>query len=481
MKKRVGLDLLNMPVGVSLFKLSYPMLYGIFSITAFNFIDTYFVSMLGTDPLAAMGFTFPVVMLVGALAFGLGIGTTSLVSRTIGSGNYKNVARIVTDSIILSVIIVVVVGLLGFVTMHETFIFLGVEKGIYPLVKQFMTIWYFGVVFFIVPVIGNNAMRGVGDALIPSFIMVVGTLANIVLDPIMIFGIFGFPKMGIAGAALATVMSRALVFFITFYYLHKKHKMIAFRKPCLKLFYIRIYLLFIKNKLISTYLIKIREVIRNWCKILYVGIPAALTTLCIPFAIAVVIKLSAGFGYDAVAAVGAGRRVQALILVVFMALGASIVPFVGQNWGAGKIDRIALGFDICVKFSILYGVVLFVLMLLLSTSIGYIFTKEGTVAAYIGNYLCYIALSSGLQGISVIACRMLTAMNKPIHSALLNIFRFFILYIPLVYLCADFFGMTGIFIGMCIANSVTGLISIWYIKRLLANLRKNSSALCETT
>ena len=473
MRKHIGIDLLNNPVGSSLFKLSYPMLYGVFAMTAFNFVDTYFVSMLGTKPLAAMGFTFPIVMFVGALAFGLGIGTSSLVSRTIGSGGAgRDVARIVTDSIILSIIIVIIVAVFGILMMRQTFVFLGVEKDIFPLVEQFMNIWYLGVVFFIVPMIGNNAMRGAGDTVIPSLIMVIGTVGNVILDPIMIFGLFGFPKMGISGAALATVISRALVFVVTFYYLHTRHGMIAFNKPKFKLFSLRIFILFKKHKIISTYLLKIRRVFFNWLKILYVGIPAALTTLCIPFAIAVVTKVSADFGHDAVAAVGAGRRIQSVGFMVFMALAASIVPFVGQNWGAKKIDRIKKGFNICVKFSILYGFAVFILMLLFSKNIGYIFTKEHNIATYIGNYLCFITLTMGLQGICVLSCRMLTAMNKPIQSAILNIFRFFFLYIPMVYAGAEFFGVTGIFIGMCAANGLTGIIAICYIKRLLIKLDK---------
>jgi putative MATE family efflux protein len=472
MRKHVGIDLLNNPVGPSLFKLSYPMLYGVFSMTAFNFVDTYFVSLLGTKPLAAMGFTFPIVMFVGALAFGLGIGTSSLVSRTIGAGCRKDVARIVTDSIILSIIIVVLVALFGLFTMRQTFAFLGVEKNIYPLVEKFMNIWYLGVVFFIVPMIGNNAMRGAGDTIIPSLIMVIGTVANVILDPIMIFGLMGFPKMGISGAALATVISRALVFVVSFYYLHKRHGMIAFRKPNLKFLSLRLLVLYKKHKIMLSYFLKIRRLLINWFKILYVGIPAALTTLCIPFAIAVVTKVSADFGHDAVAAIGAGRRVQGLLFMVFMALGASIVPFVGQNFGAKKIERIKKGFDICVKFSILYGAGIFILMLLFSKNIGYVFTKEHVIAVYIGNYLCYIALSIGLQGICVISCRMLTAMNKPIQSAILNIFRFFVLYIPMVYAGAAFYGMTGVFIGICVANGLTGLIAICYIKQLLVKLNK---------
>lgn len=126
------------PVGRRLFLLAVPMLAGTFAMTTFNLADTYFVSRLGTLPLAAMGFTFPVIMFIGCIAHGLGMGTTSVVSRSIGEGDYEAARRITTHNLILAVAVVAVLAAVGWLTIEPVFRAIGATDDVLPLIRQYM-------------------------------------------------------------------------------------------------------------------------------------------------------------------------------------------------------------------------------------------------------------------------------------------------------------------------------------------------------
>ena len=276
--------------------MTYPLIAGVFSIVVFNFTDTYFVSLLGTKALTAISFSFPVVIFVGSVALGIGVGAGSLISRTIGEGSSKRIPLIVTNSILLGLVLAIIIIGLGLSSMDQIFKLLGAAPNILPYIENFMKIWFVGAIFFVIPMVGNNAMRATGDTVLPSMIMVLASVLNIILDPLFIFGLLGFPKLGIEGAAVATVISRAIACFACLYFLHYRHQMLTVKIP------------------------RIKTVLIIWWKILYVGIPAAATNIFIPITLAIITRFASSYGSDAVAAFGAGRRIQALAFMVYTGL-----------------------------------------------------------------------------------------------------------------------------------------------------------------
>ena len=446
MKKMKKLNITEDRVGPLLFKLTYPMLLGVFSIVAFNFTDTYFVSRLGTEALAAMGYTFPIVMLAGGIALGVGIGSASLISRTIGAGNTEHVSRYATDSLLLGFLIVLIIVAIGLSTMTPFFSMLGASPELIPHIEEYMTVWYWGVIFMIVPMVGNNCMRATGDMITPCIVMLVAAIFNIILDPIMIFGLLGCPAMGLKGAALATAISRAVALMIVLYAMFYRHKMLTFNMP------------------------KIKETVIIWWKVLYIGVPASVTNLFVPFAVGILTMLGAEYGDQAIAAIGVGRRFESLAVMVFAALSAAIVPFVGQNFGAKKYDRIRSGIKISMIFCMLYGFLTFVLFILVSSQIAEVFSGDKVVIRYISLYLSIVSISYGAQGIWNIVCQTYNAMNKPLLACQLNFILFFVLYMPLAYFGSKTFGISGLFGGVCLANIFGGLVSWKYIKYTMKNL-----------
>ena len=422
-----------------LFRLTIPMTGGIFAMVVFNLTDTYFVSRLGTVHLAAMSFTFPVVMVIYSLSLGLGLGTSSAISRAIGEQNHHHVQRLATDSLLLTVIMVGAVALVGLFTVNPLFRLLGAGPEVLLLIRQYMILWYSCIAVAILPMVANHAIRATGDTLIPSVIMIISAGLNVILDPIMIFGLFGFPRMELMGAALATVLSRAVSLVAALIILHRHYHMIDLSRPAL------------------------RDVLRSWGSILHVGMPTALTNMLMPLSNIVIVRLVAHFGTPAVAAFGAGGRVQFFAYVLPIAMGASLVPFIGQNWGAGRLDRVRWGWGWSCVFGILWGLLCFALALFVARPVAHIFSSDPDVVNTMVLYLVIVFFGSGMQHISVHTGFTLNAMGKPISAAAYNVLRIGGLLLPLTLLGSHLYGLKGIFGGIALANILAGIVALVWV------------------
>ena len=432
--------LINGSVRQGLFTLAIPMVFGILSILAFNLIDVFFISKLGTIELAAISFTFPVVIFIGSIAMGLGTGTSAVVSRAIGEGNREKLIKLTTHGILLSIFIVIIFVVLGFLTMRAVFSLLGTPFLMFPLIREYMNIWYIGMVFLVVPIVGNNALRAAGNMVYPALIMVIGATINAILDPIFIFGLFGFPRLELKGAAIATVLARAITLILSLLVLRYKEKMIDFSKH------------------------KIKEIIFSAKEILYIGVPVAITNVLVPLSIGVLTRIAANFGPRAVASVGVGTRIEAFALVLVMALSSVLVPFIGQNLGANKIERICRAKHYSVWFSLMWGAICWMIFLIVGRQISSVFTGDPKVAMGITHYLWIVPIGYGFQGIFMVINASFNAVNKPFLSSALHVVRFFILYVPLCYFGAKLFGLNGAFWGVCLSNIAAGTLSLVLIK-----------------
>jgi putative MATE family efflux protein len=428
------------PIVGKLISLAIPMVFAMLSMVVFNLVDTFFVSRLGTVELAAMGFTFPVVMFIVSMALGFGVATASVVSRAIGRGDYRQVRRLATDSIIISLFSVVIFAALGLFSMDWVFRLLGADNQTLPLVKEYMHIWYLGVVFVVVPMVGNNAIRACGDTLFPSLIMVLSTIVNIILDPLFIFGLWGFPRLELKGAAIATVIARGVSLILSLLVLHFKEKLIDFKRP------------------------SFQELLASVKQIFYIGIPSALSRLFIPVAMAVVMRLVAGFGPAAVAALGVAVKVEMFVFILIMALATALVPFIGQNWGAKNLSRVKDAVRKANVFSLWWGLGSFAVFLVLAVPLGSLFGKDIEVARYITQYLWIIPISYGLRGCAFLMASAFNAMNKPLMATGLNLVRTFVLYIPLAMIGSRLAGLTGLFVGLSLANLIAGTLSIIIVR-----------------
>ncbi len=435
------------PVAKTLFNLTVPMIFGMVGMVAFNLIDTFFVGQLGTQELAALSFTFPIIMVIGSLAMGIGTGASAVISQAIGRGDHHKVKRLTTDSLILSFLLVAFFVSIGMLTIEPLFRLLGAEPDIVPLIKEYMVIWYPGVLFLIIPMVGNNAIRATGDTKTPSAIMLVAVVVNIILDPLLIFGLGPFPMLGLTGAAIATVVSRAITLVVALWVLYYRDRMVTFELPAPK------------------------EVIDSWKSILYIGLPVAGTRLLSPVAMGVIYALIASYGHEAVAAFGVGIRIEFLALTVVFALSTVIGPFVGQNWGARQYDRVYQGVRYSNGFSLVWGVVMFTMLALAARPIASLFNDDPQVISITMLFLWIVPLGYALFGVFLISTMTLNVLNKPFPAAVLMVIQMFGLYIPLAYVGSYLFGLTGIFVAIVLAYSLTGIASHFVLKRVLARAK----------
>jgi len=422
-------------VGPILFKLTVPMVFGILGMVLFNLVDTFFVGQLGTHQLAALTFTFPVVLVVGSLALGLGSGAAAVISRAIGEGDHTKVQRLTTDSLVLALLIVLLFVIVGFITITPMFTLLGASPEVMPYIYEYMVIWYAGTLFIVVPMVGNNAIRATGDTTTPSAIMMVAVITNIILDPILIFGVGPIPRLEITGAAIATTISRGITFMVSMWVLYWREEMITFTPP------------------------RLADVIASWKEILYIGLPTAGSNLIMPIGLGVITGLTATFGPTAVAAFGVASRIEMFALVVVMALGSVLGPFVGQNLGAGKFDRVLQGVRYAQQFVTVWGVIISILLLFLATPLASLFNDDSIVIETIVLYLWIVPISYGILSILMLNTIVLNVLQKPLHSAGLTLFRMFVLYIPLAYLGSIMIGLAGIFGATMMTNFIGGAIA----------------------
>jgi len=433
------LKLTEAPIGESIRSLMLPMLVGMIALISYNVADTYFVGQIGTLELAAISFTFPVGFIVGAVTMSFGIGTASVVSRMFGANQLDDVERVAVHAMLLGGVAGLVVVGIGLATIDPLFTLLGADETTLPIIRRYISIYYWGGVFLIVPMISNSVMRASGNARTPAMIMTIAAISNVILDPILIFGWFGFPRLGVEGAAIATVVANAGTMVTSIYAIRYREKLVHFKH------------------------LWADQIIDSWKRILHVGLPSMASSLIAPITTAFITYQVAQFGQEAVAGFGIAARFEGLAMMAIIALSAAITPFVGQNFGAGKYDRVASGVTWCYKFSIVYGLSVAAIMALLSPFIAGIFTDDPTAIYTTTLHMRIVPISYLALGCAMTANSSFNAIGKPMPAMFISMTRTILCYAPLAFLFAHWFGLVGIFAAACTANFVAGSVGvIWF-------------------
>jgi len=429
------------PVGRHLIDMTVPMLFGITTLMAQSFIDTYFLGRVGDRALAAYSFGFPILMIVTSVAIGLGAGTSSVVARAIGSGDNRRARRLTTDSLILSFVITAAVSIIGLLTIDPLFRLLGAPEDMIPMIRSFMTILYSGVPFVVVGMVGMSSMRATGDTVLPSKLMIAGAVLNVILDPILIFGLGPVPALGLNGAATAGLLARGAIFVGTLYVLYYRLDMVSFNKP------------------------RMPELRSSWGDILHVGIPAAGTNAIVPIGLAVITAMIARYGPEAVAGFGVASRVESMVLVLYYAMSSTIGPFVGQNLSAGKEDRIQTALRLCASFCIVSGLVIAAGLALLSGVLPGLFSDNPAVTDVTRLFLWVAPISYGAYGIVMVVNAAFNGLGNPMPGVVISVTRILVLYVPLAILGKAMFGMIGIFAAYAVANILSGALGYFWARR----------------
>jgi len=411
------------------------------AIMVFNLTDTWYVSQLGTEELAAMGFTFSVVMVVGALSIGFSAGSTSIITRALGAGNVNLARRAVSGGLFLTIAGTLAVSVAGYFSIDPLFSALGAQGRILELVGEYMAVWFLGAVVSIMPPVSDSCLRAAGDVKRPMIVMCICAVLNIALDPIFIFGFGPVPAMGLEGAAIATLIARTVGMLASLYFLHFGHGLIDWSVPSLG------------------------ELMRSWWEIVSLGVPASLNQALGPLAQGFYVRVAAGVGgAEAVAAMATGTRVEAFLFIFAYGYGIALVPFVGQNYGARAMDRVEAARRITLRFAGLYAGATLLLLLPLATPVSRLFSAEEEVVQQSALYLIVAALGHVGLHCSTWLSQMLNVVGKPRPVMMISLARVFLLVMPLCYWGAKFWGFAGLVGGIAVANLASG-VHAYFVSR----------------
>ncbi len=433
------------PVGPLLYRMSLPMVWGLLATMSFNAIDTYFVAQLGEAELAAMSFTFPVVMVVTSMAIGLSAGTSSVIARLLGQKKEQEAKQTGSDSLLLSFVLSILVAIIGLLTIEPLFLLLGASRELLPLIDEYMTVWYLGVPLLLVPMCMSAIMRATGNNMVWGMLMLAAAVFNTILDPILIFGWGPVPRMEIEGAAWATVISRALLFVGAFYFI------------------------IVKLNLITKPHIKMVQIQKAWSAILHIGLPAMATNMIIPFASGITVVLVASYGVDAVAGLGVAMRIESVTLIVFYALSGVVGPFFGQNMALDFQHRQQYALNVMARFTFVFGFVLAALLWLFADVITAWFSDLELVNSVAIAYLAIVSLSYGLYGLVMSINGAFNGLGKPMPAMVISILRVLGFYLPLAFLGQSLWGIKGLFLATAVSNVLAGLLGYFWLKRSLVN------------
>lgn len=422
------------------------MVVGLVSLNSYSIADTYFVGRLGTLPLAAMGFTFPVSFALIAIGLGVGIGASSLLARLLGNGDRASVQRITTHALMLAAVLGLVVMIAGLATIDPVFTALGADERTLPLIREYMEVYYFGGFLVILPMVGNFAMRAAGDARAPAVILTTSALVNIVLDPILIFGWLGVPALGLRGAAIATLIANAITVVASIYILHRRERLVLARY------------------------VGLEQLGDSWRRLLHVGVPATASNLLSPITVGVITAFVAAYGPAAVAGFGVASRIEAVVMIVIFAVTSSVGPFVGQNYGAGRLDRARAFAAMSDKFCIAYALAAAALLLLTGGRLASIFTESAEVVEAAALYLKIVPFSLAGFGVMLTAVAAFNALGRPLPATALTFIKLFLGYVPLAWLLSTIAGIEGIFWANAAAHLAFGVVGFVWFRRVVGRL-----------
>jgi len=440
--------LLTGPVKPTLKNMTIPMMFGLMMLMSFNLVDTFFVSLLGTQALAAFSFTFPVTFIIISLAIGLGVGVSAVVAITLGQKDKVNARQHATVALMLSMVLIYGVSLFVWSVLTPIFAALGATPEHITLISLYMTPWLLGSVFVIMPMVGNSVMRASGDTKTPAKVMALGALINALLDPLLIFGYGPIAPMGITGAALASIIASSVSCVLVFYRLTTTYNMLGWGYS-------------------------LAQCLNSAKKVLVIALPAAASNMMTPIATSIVTAMVASYGSEAVAAFGVGSRIESFALIFVLALSMSLPPFISQNYGAGQYNRVKLGYNTSVKFVLWWQLLIYLILMFSAQPIARLFADDPKVIEIIVSYLMIVPITHGLIGVTILSNSSFNALHKPLSALKLNIIRLFVLLVPFVYIGGQINGITGLFVGVALACGLSGIIAYATLSRQLARCHQS--------
>ena len=436
----------------AVWSLTLPVLLGMIVQYLYNLTDTCFVSRLGDDAIAAMQFNAPFVFFAISICFGLGIGITSIISRALGAKDSHRANNAAEHAVLLGVVLGLVISGISIVFRYPIFKLLGAPDNIIDLAVSYFEVIVFGFVFNILGVFFRSIMSGEGDVKTPVRFMIVGTVINIILDPLFIFVL----KLGIAGAAWATITAQLVVTILyVFFFFVKKDSLVQF---------------------------KFRDFSFSWeiiATTFKVGLPASLSFVIMSLGQMLYNRIIVLFGSDAVAAVGIGMRLDQLFFMPIMGLASSLVTLIGMLYGAKRFDLLRSTWMYAVRWGEMFAVVFGLLFYIVSPYFMKIFTADPWIIDIGSTYIRFAVFAYPFIVIGMISGRVFQGLGKGIPGLLLTTLRIAVIVVPLALLFTQVFhwDVRGVFAAQIISSLASATIGYSWLSATMRKLEKTKLSL----
>ncbi|MDK2749703.1 MAG: MATE family efflux transporter [Halomonas meridiana] len=437
-------------LAITLWRQTWPMAIGVLALLGFQLVDSAFIARLGTAPLAAQSFTFPLSFLIIGIQVGMGIAIAALISRALGAGEQARAKRLSSLVLIAGGAVIAVLAVALWLLQVPLFQLLGADETALTYIRaywgpQLFSAWLGALLYFM-----YSVFRAHGDTRMPGKMMVFSSLINLALDPLLIFGVGGWEGWGLPGAAWATVVA----FFVGLLLTGAKLRRCQW----------------------ATMDDIGQEAVRSWRPFTGIAAPAMVSQLMPPLAAMLAIAAVAGLGDTQVAAWGLASRLETLSLMVILAMTMSLPPWLGRCYGAGDWGQIQQLMRLALKVAVIWQLSLGVLLALASPWVAMALAGNPEVQSELALLIRFMLPSYAALGVCMLVVSAGNALGWPLRAMLLSSARLFICYLPCLWLGAALFGWTGLAAGAAIGNLLAGLMAWVLLKRTLSRPHRQAGA-----
>jgi putative MATE family efflux protein len=428
----------------SLITLAVPIIFANILQTAYQLTDTFWVGRLGTDAVAAVSISFPIIFLIISLGGGLAMAGTILVAQYKGKNDQKAVNHITSQTLMMVVIISIILAAIGYILSPFLINLMGAEPAVYANAVSYMKISFIGMVFMFTYMVFQSLMRGVGDVKTPVYIVLGTVILNLFLDPLFIFGYKFIPAFGVGGAAVSTIATQGLAAIIGI-------------------------LLLVKGKYqIKLHLNDLKPDMPLIKKMFNLGFPASIEQSTRALGMTVMTFLVASFGTLTIAAYGIGSRILSFIIIPAMGLSMATSTLVGQNIGAKKLDRVEKVVKLSSIISFIFLTLIGVIVFFLASQISAIFIPgEIETIKSSALFIKIMSLTFGFIGVQMALSGALRGTGNTMVSMVLSIISLWVLRFPLAYILSMHTNLAevGLWIAFPVANVIAAIITISWFAR----------------
>ncbi|OGC07027.1 hypothetical protein A3H38_03895 [candidate division WOR-1 bacterium RIFCSPLOWO2_02_FULL_46_20] len=435
-------DLTSISISKAIWLLAIPMIISNLLQATYNLVNMVWVGRLGPDALAAVAMSGNILMVVMFLMMGVAIGTTAMIARFLGAKQTAEANNVAVQSLILGFIASIVLGVIGYYFSPWLLKVLGAGPDVLNLGIGYMRITFVGILVMFYMFFIAAILQGAGDAATPMIILGVSVLINAGLDPLLIFGIGIFPKMGVNGAALATVIAEAIGSLIALEILLKGRSRVR---------------------------VTLKNVKVDWNmmgRILKIGIPASTQMVLRGLMGLVLVAIVARFGTQAIAAYGVGMRLSMLAMMPGFALGAAAATLVGQNLGAGKPERAVTSAWVAVGYYLIFMLFLAALFWFCAPQLMMGFNNDVEVVRIGSEFLRFIAVGNAFTAVGLILGRAIAGSGDTLPTMMFTLVSLWLVQIPLAVFLARLpaFGLSGVWLAVLIAQVILMLLNAMYFQ-----------------